>query len=265
MTQSKVNAARSGLLTGTDPAPVEILNPHGDFPAVLFCEHAGQDVPERLSGLGVTRDQLDAHIGWDIGAAAVTRVMADILGAPAVLQRYSRLVIDCNRPPDAPDAVPEVSDGVVVPGNLGLGATEREARVKEIFQPFHDAANALFDRAERRATFAIHSFTPVFGGVARPWELGFLFRRDTRTSSVLRDFIARRRPGLEIGMNQPYQIEDESDWFVPRHGEARGLPHSLIEIRNDLIIGDNEQLDWAELLSDAIMDFLKEDRDESDT
>ena len=264
MTLGDRKAVRSGLLTAGDPAPVEILNPDSSAPVVLMCEHAGQAVPERLSGLGVTRDALDAHIGWDIGAAAVTRLMAASLGAPAVLQRYSRLVIDCNRPPDAPDAIPAVSDGVAVPGNAKLGPQEREARVTEIFEPFHAAANALFERAERRATFAIHSFTPVFGGVGRPWELGFLFRRDTRTSAHLRAFVARRHPGMRIGMNQPYQIEDSSDWFVPRHGEARGLPHSLIEIRNDLIAGAEGQARWAELLSAAITDFMKDDKDASD-
>lgn len=258
MTRSEVATARQGLLTPADAAPVELLNPESEFPAVLFCEHAGQLVPERLSGLGVTLEQLDAHIGWDIGAEAVTRVMADILGAPAILQRYSRLVIDCNRPPDAPDAMPEVSDGIVVPGNRGLGAAEREARVAEIFQPFQDAAAGLVERVPRRAAFAIHSFTPVFGGAPRPWELGFLFRHDRRTSSLLRDFVSRRRPKTMIGMNEPYQIDDASDWFVPRHGEARNLPHSLIEIRNDLITDAEGQAAWAELLSAAITEFLKD-------
>lgn len=246
------------LLGAGDPAPVENLNDASDAPVLLLCEHAGREVPERLGGLGVTRAQREAHIGWDIGAAEVTREIARRLGAPAVLQRYSRLVIDCNRPPDAPDAVPEVSDGVVIPGNHGLGAEARAARVAEIFAPFHAAAAALFARVPRRAAFAIHSFTPVMGGVRRPWELGFLFRHDRETSARLRELVLRRRPGTVIGMNEPYQIDDASDWFVPRHGEARGLPHSLIEIRNDLIADAAGQAAWAELLAEVIGEFLKE-------
>ncbi len=265
MTRGDVNSARLGLLSGADPAPVEVLNEDSSFPVVLLCEHAGRAVPERLAGLGVTEAQLASHIGWDIGAASVARAMADILGAPAVLQRYSRLVIDCNRPPDAPDAMPEVSDGVSVPGNRGLGATERAARVDEIFRPFHEAVQAMFLRSPRRAAFAIHSFTPVLGGVARPWELSFLFRDDRETSLRLRKSVLRRRPETRIGMNQPYQIDDASDWFVPRHGEARNISHSLIEIRNDLIAGAQEQMAWAEILSAAISDFLEDDKNAADT
>lgn len=258
MTADRLDRTAAGLLGAGDPDPVEVLNPDSDAPVVLICEHAGQAVPERLGGLGLSRGDLDAHIGWDIGAGAVARHMAEILGAPVVLQRYSRLVIDCNRPPDSPGAIPEVSDGVAVPGNRALAAAASRARVDEIFRPFHDRADALLEVRPRRATFAIHSFTPAMGGVARPWELGFLFRHDTRTSGRLRDLVQARRPGLAIGMNEPYQIEDDSDWFVPRHGEARRLPHSLIEIRNDRISDAAGQRDWAELLSDVITQFLKD-------
>lgn len=115
MTLGKMNEAGFSLLTGRDPNPVEIVNADSRSPVVLFCEHAGQAIPERLAGLGISRQDLDAHIGWDIGAEAVARHMAQILGAPLVIQRYSRLVIDCNRPPQAPDAMPEISDGVAVP------------------------------------------------------------------------------------------------------------------------------------------------------
>ena len=141
--------------------------------------------------------------------------------------------------------------------SAGAFAADLQERVNEIFRPFHETANALLDIRPRRATFAIHSFTPVLGGVARPWDLGFLFRRDTRTSATLRDHVQAQHPELVIGMNQPYQIEDASDWFVPRHGEARGLPHSLIEIRNDRISDAAGQQAWAELLCNAIARFLE--------
>jgi len=245
------------LLTARDPAPVERVNAESDHPVLLVCEHAGQAVPERLAGLGVSAETLDAHVGWDIGARAVTLQMAATLGAPAVLQRFSRLVIDCNRPPEAPDSMPETSDGVAVPGNSGLDPAARQARTLEIFDPFQAATATLLAHPRRKAAFAIHSFTPQMGGRARPWDIGFLFRHDTVTSAALSKAVTGLRPDLTIGMNQPYQIEDASDWFVPRHGEARGIAHSLIEIRNDHISGPAGQAAFAELLSTAITDFLR--------
>jgi predicted N-formylglutamate amidohydrolase len=246
------------LLTKNDPPPVEILNPHSDHPLLLICEHAGQAIPERLGGLGISRADLNTHIGWDIGAKAVTQAMAHALGAPAVFQRYSRLVIDCNRPPDASDAMPMVSDGVDIPGNQGLGLNARDARRQEIFDPFHDAVATCFAQHPRRMVLSIHSFTPAMDGISRPWDIGFLFRKDTETSRYLERFVREAQPHLIIGMNQPYQIDDRSDWFVPHHGEARRIPHSLIEIRNDLIQEPEGQIEWANTLVDAATRYLEE-------
>ncbi len=246
-----------GLLSGADPDPVETINAHSDHPVLLVCEHAEQGVPAGLGNLGLSAAALNAHIGWDIGARAVTLRIARTLGAPAVLQRYSRLVIDCNRPTDAADAMPAVSDGITVPGNAGLDAAARQARVDAIFGPFHAATAALLDHPQRRATFAIHSFTPRMGGRVRPWDIGFLYRRDTATSEGLRAAVADLRPDLTLGMNEPYQIDDASDWFVPQHGEARGLAHSLIEIRNDHIADAAGQAVFADLLSAAITTAMR--------
>ncbi|MEZ5868438.1 MAG: N-formylglutamate amidohydrolase [Defluviimonas denitrificans] len=248
----------SSLLGPRDPAPVEVLNPTGKAPLLLICEHAGQAVPARLSGLGVTQDQLDAHIGWDIGAAGVTRRLAKALDAPAVLQTYSRLVIDCNRPPEAADSMPEVSDGHVIPGNRGLTVADRQARIDEIFAPYQAAVADMLDRAPFRATVSIHSFTPRMNGFDRPWDIGFLFRRDEATSTRIARTLAAQAPELTIGMNQPYQVDDASDWFVPRIGEARGLCHSLIEIRNDHIRSSTGQALWADRLSHGLRPLIME-------
>lgn len=253
---SCINA--QSLLSNTDPKPVEIVNGHSDHPLLLVCEHAGQGIPARLGNLGINRIALDGHIGWDIGAEAVTQVMAQALGAPAVIQRYSRLVIDCNRPHDAADAIPRVSDGVEIPGNLNLDAAARATRVEEIFTPFHSEVASLYEKSARRIVLSIHSFTPSMDGADRPWEIGFLFRKDTETSAHLGRFINEASPELTIGMNEPYQIDDASDWFVPHHGEARGIPHSLIEIRNDQIRTAEGQAQWADILVDAVNRYLKE-------
>ncbi|EEX14501.1 N-formylglutamate amidohydrolase [Citreicella sp. SE45] len=246
------------LLGPRDPAPVEIVNPEGRTPLLLVCEHAGQAVPEALGRLGVSQAQLDEHIGWDIGAAGVTRRLAAMLDAPAVLQRYSRLVIDCNRPPEAPDSCPPVSDGHVIPGNAALDPEDRVKRVDEIFRPFQGAVATVLARPEIQATFSIHSYTPVMGGIRRAWDVGFLFRSDRRTSDRMARALGQAVPGLTIGLNQPYQVDDDSDWFVPRQAEPRGLPHSLIEIRNDHIRDAAGQTLWAERLAGLMPMFLKE-------
>ncbi|MFD2741574.1 N-formylglutamate amidohydrolase [Sulfitobacter aestuarii] len=246
------------LLGADDPAPVTVLNPDSDHPVLLVCEHAGRAVPQALNGLGVKVEDRGSHVCWDIGAEAVTRLMAGALGAPAVLQSYSRLVIDCNRPPTAPDAIPEINHGVQVPGNRALEEAARAARVREIFDPFQDKVAEYLRQPSRRMVLAIHSFTPTLGTAPRPWEIGFLFRHDIQTSTHLARSVQEARPELTIGMNEPYQIDDESDWFVPQHGEASGLPHSLIEIRNDQIGEARGQTAWAETLITAINRYLKE-------
>ncbi|WP_298855881.1 N-formylglutamate amidohydrolase [uncultured Ruegeria sp.] len=254
-----VAQAKPNLLLGPqDPSPVEVINAASDHPLLLICEHAGKMVPKALNDLGIAQEDRDSHVGWDIGAEAVTRVVADSLGAPAIIQPYSRLVIDCNRPPDAADAIPEVSHGVQVPGNRGLSDMDRAARVREVFDPFQATVARLLGRQPRRIVLSIHSFTPVLSGAPRPWHVGFLFRRDVQTSTHLARFISDARPELNIGMNQPYRIDDASDWFVPRHGEASGLPHSLIEIRNDLIGDATGQQAWANILTGAVNRYLKE-------
>ncbi|MDE4063664.1 N-formylglutamate amidohydrolase [Phaeobacter gallaeciensis] len=246
------------LLGPQDPLPAEVINAASDHPLLLVCEHAGKMVPNALNDLGIAQEDRDSHVFWDIGAEAVTRIMADSLGAPAILQPYSRLVIDCNRPPDAPDAMPEANHGVQVPGNRGLNDAARAARIAEIFDPFQATVERHLKRQPRKIVLSIHSFTPLLTGEPRPWHVGFLFRQDVQTSEHLARFIADAQPELTIGMNQPYQIDDASDWFVPQHGETSGLPHSLIEIRNDLIGDATGQQAWANILTGAVNRYLKE-------
>lgn len=249
---------RSLLVSGVDPDPVDWVNRDLTSPILLTCEHAGRQIPQRLGDLGLTADVIDLHIGWDIGAAAVTRTMARTLGCPAILQRYSRLVIDCNRPPDASDAVPRVTDGVTIPDNADLSHDDHQARVHEIFEPYQQAVTAA--RGEpRKLLLSVHSFTPALRSEAgeRPWHIGLLCRADTETSIALQHEISLLRPDLCLALNQPYQIDDQSDWFVPNHGEASGLPHSLIEIRNDLIHDTDGQTEIADLLSQAVCNLLE--------
>ena len=177
-----------------------------------------------------------------------------VVGAPALLQPFSRLVIDCNRPPEALDAMPAEIHGVAVPGNRDPGS--RGARVREIFAPFQAEVARRIAEPGRRLLISVHSFTPKLGGAARPWEIGLCYREDAETAGRLARALTARRPGLVLGMNQPYGIDDAGDWFVPRHAEPSGLAHCLIEIRNDLIAGCAAQDTMARTLAGWVVSAI---------
>jgi predicted N-formylglutamate amidohydrolase len=248
--------ALAPLLTAGDPPPVEVVNGDGAAPLLLVCEHAGQAVPQALGTLGVDAEVLDSHRGWDIGAEQAARRLAQHLDAPLILQRYSRLVIDCNRPPGSPSSILEESDGAAIPANRGLSPTDKAARVAEIFDPMNREIDRAFATHARRAAFAIHSFTPSLAGFDRPWHAGFLTRASIPTAERLIASVAAADRDLNLALNQPYQIEDETDWFIPAHAEPRALPHCLVEIRNDLLRDAAGADRWADLLARAVKDVL---------
>lgn len=257
MTRS-IRNGRKLLIGPNDPDPVMLMNADSASPIALVCEHAGQSVPEALQGLGLSPGDIDKHVGWDIGAGQVTSLLAQRISAPAAFQKYSRLVIDCNRPPKADDSAPAISHGVVVPGNADLSAMDHWHRVSEIFVPFQCAVDRIMNSAERKVVLSIHSFEPDLGAGLRPWDIGLLFRDDVSTSDHLKTAIETKYPSINVGMNQPYTIDDESDLFVPYHGEARNIRHVLIEIRNDHIRDTAGCEKWASLLFECINDVLPE-------
>ncbi|UWR22139.1 N-formylglutamate amidohydrolase [Sulfitobacter sp. S190] len=251
------DAGGAGLLGAGDPDPVEIRHAQSPAPMFLLCEHAGRAVPRALNGLGLPAGAIDGHIGWDIGAASLACAISDRLRCPLILQNYSRLVMDCNRPPLSAGSVPVHSDGVGVPGNLGLGKEDHDHRRQAIFDPMNDAIVAMFDAHPRKAVFSIHSYTRHFQGAERPWDAGFLTRDDTEAAHHLMGAIATAAPELKLAINEPYQIDDESDWFIPRHAEVRGMRHTLIEVRNDHLQDHAGIERWADLLAPAIQTVLE--------
>lgn len=250
--------AQAALLGGSDPSPCEVIEAVSDSPFVLLADHAGQRVPTRLDNLGLPRADLDRHIGWDIGIAAVTRLLAGQLGACAILQRYSRLVIDCNRPPGAPDSVATHSDGSHIPGNAGLDASALHQRRSEIFDPYHRRIAQELERRQQSGAspilIAMHSFTPTMAGQVRPWHVGVLYQRDARLAGCLLHAL-RRESGLVVGDNQPYSVSDATDYAVPVHGERRGLLHVELELRQDLLAGPAGQQEWAARLARLLADL----------
>ena len=249
------------LLGAEDPPPVEVLNPGAAAPVVLACEHAGRAVPRRLADMGLPPTEMDRHIAWDIGAGALARRMAAGLGACLVLQRYSRLVIDCNRPRDAPDSIPAVSDGTSVPANADLSESERQARWDQIHEPFHAALSAQLEARRHTRTrplslITVHSFTPFFEESHRPWTVGLLRRHDRGLADRLLAALHEVAPGENSAINQPYSIDDFTDYTIPVQAERRGVPNVLIEVRNDLIAGEAGQAQYADMLVAAIQTTL---------
>jgi predicted N-formylglutamate amidohydrolase len=239
------------LLDPDEPNPVTFDNEAGRSVFFLTCDHAGRTIPRRLDRLGLPDHETQRHIAWDIGIGAVGRQLSRLLDAAVILQTYSRLVIDCNRDPKVPSSIPEISEVTEIPGNRGLTETARAARVNAIFLPYHETISGALDRraAAGRASVlvALHSFTPVFKGVARPWHAAVLYNRDPRLAHCLFELL--KAEGLVVGDNQPYAVTDLTDYTVPVHAERRGLPYVEIEIRQDQIDDASGQIAWADRLA----------------
>lgn len=221
---------------------------------LLVCDHASNRLPEGYGTLGLSTEAMGRHIAYDIGAAAVTERLAARLGATAVLAGYSRLLIDLNRGPEDPTLVMALSDGALIPGNHPLARQERTRRLRLYYEPYHAAITAALDailaRGESPMLLSIHSFTPHWRGRARPWHIGILWNRDGRIARPLLEAL-RAEGDLVVGDNEPYSGELEGD-CMDRHGTKRGLPHALIEIRQDLIeTGEGAAL-WADRLARVI-------------
>ncbi len=234
---------------------VEHARPEGRSSILLLCDHAGHEVPPELQNLGLGKAELTRHIGWDIGAAEVTRRLADILDAPAFLNHCSRLVIDPNRRPRTATSIPTISDGCVVPGNTSLSPEEALRRCQRYFLPYHRAVArriAAFRRSGRvPAIIAVHSFTPRMAGRDRPWQIGILWRVDRRLST---DVLAalQQRTDLCIGDNQPYSGLEEFGFTIEFHAQRGRLPHLMIELRQDEIDVTAEAERYAEILGGVL-------------
>jgi predicted N-formylglutamate amidohydrolase len=243
----------TSLLLGSEEVPpVREQNASGRSPFLLICDHYGRLIPRVLGDLGVPAGELTRHIAWDVGIAGVAEALSGHLDAHLIAQRYSRLVIDCNRPPWAPSSIPRISEATVIPGNDGLARDAMEARRLAIFQPYHRRIDEVIERRLRdnvpTVLVSLHSFTPVYAGVARPWHIGTLYHRDSRLPPLLLRLL-RAEPDLVVGDNEPYAVSDETDYTIPVHGEARGLMNSGIEIRQDLIADQAGQRRWADRLA----------------
>lgn len=240
------------LLGSQDVPPIHEDNAAGRSPFLLTSDHYGRLIPRSLGDLGVPESELTRHVAWDIGIAGVADALSKHLDAHLIAQRYSRLVIDCNRPPEATSSIPVISEATVIPGNEGLMASVAEGRRKAIFDPYHRRITEVIDQRLRQGVptllVSLHSFTPVYAGVARPWHIGTLYHRDTKLAPLLLKLL-RDEADLVVGDNEPYAVSEATDYTIPVHGEARGLLNTGIEIRQDLITDHAGQKQWAERLA----------------
>ena len=239
------------------PAPVEVLNEAGASDIVLICEHASNHMPACYDGLGLPPFELERHIAWDIGAGAVARGLSQRLDATCFLGTYSRLLIDLNRPLASPTSIPVRSESTDIPGNIAIAEADRETRISGIFEPFQARIAAHLDARERAGKrtriVAIHSFTPVFLGQSRPWHAGILFGKSQAFAERIIAALGTD-PDLLVGANVPYVIDRMEDYAIPVHGEDRGHPAILVEIRHDLIApaSSGGVASWIERMAAAL-------------
>ncbi len=250
------------LIGPEDPEPFELHNPDAIAPVLLICDHASKAVPEKMNNLGIDEESLNLHVGWDIGAADVTRRLSNEMNAMAVLAGYSRLLIDNNRQPGDPSGIPEVSDSISIPGNQKLTEDQQIERTEQFFWPYHhaiaDAVAHLWRTGLPPALFSVHTFTPSMNGEDRAWHIGVLWNRDPRMAMPLIHKLRSHGEGFHVGDNQPYSGKDIA-FSMDMHAGGAGLPHCAVEIRQDLVSTPSGAEYWAEILAEVLRDILSID------
>jgi predicted N-formylglutamate amidohydrolase len=254
-----MNAApESALLEAHEKPAAQVVNERGASPAVLVCEHASRFIPASLDGLGLSDEAATSHAAWDIGALDLASELARMMDAPLVASRISRLVYDCNRPPDASGAIPSQSEVFTVPGNANLSEDQRAARVAEVYDPFRTLLGQVLDQnPDQPVMITIHSFTPVYNGKTRDVELGILHDVDDRVAKALLDS-ARRNTPLKTELNQPYSATDGVTHTLRAQAGVRGLANVMIEVRNNLIDTPQGVARVAGLLGPILSDIVRD-------
>ena len=251
------------LIEADEPAAFEVMHAGTDRRLLIACDHASRRIPRALGTLGLPDRYLDDHIAWDIGAAEVARILCRRLGCVAMLGNYSRLVIDLNRHLEDATAMPEISDGVLIPGNMSLGEIQRAQRIRELYEPYHEAVrreiSSLTTGEHTPVMINLHSFTPRQHGLDRPWDVGVLWDADARLAMPLMAQL-RSSGDIRVGDNEPYSGRHPADFTVDHHAESAGLACAGIEIRQDLVAGPGGQAAWADRLARALSTVLTDER-----
>ncbi|MGB5642611.1 MAG: N-formylglutamate amidohydrolase [Gammaproteobacteria bacterium] len=248
------------LIGPEDPAPFTVINEHGTARVLLVGDHVSNTIPKVLGNLGLDNALLGRHIAYDIGTRKLIHHLSQHLDAPAVLAGYSRLVVDLNRSLEDDSVMPEVSDNVVIEGNLNMSQDHRNQRIHCFYTPYRSAIDMSLHRFRQQevvpALISIHSFTPEMAGFSRPWHVGLLWDKDPRIPVPLMKNLRAHPDGFNIGDNEPYSGKHPADYTIDHHAEAAGLPHVSIEIRQDLVNTEAGAERWATILDEALHDIL---------
>ncbi len=251
----KSSPADAGALARSDA--YDVLDGDLDGGLLILVDHASNVIPPEFQNLGLPPAELHRHIAYDIGAGALGRMLSERLRAPAILTRFSRLIIDPNRGEDDPTLIMRLSDGAIVPGNAAVDGDERERRLTRFYRPYHAAVERVIDAmvaaGKPPVLLSIHSYTPVWKGMRRPWHAGILWDKDPRFAHLLLDRLGAEH-GLHVGDNEPYLGSLRNDTMY-RHGTCRGLAHGLLEVRNDLIEEPAGVLEWADRLEPILREI----------
>jgi predicted N-formylglutamate amidohydrolase len=236
---------------------VVVTNARGSSPFVVVCDHASNRIPERYGDLGLSHVERLSHIAWDPGALAVSRALSDALDAPLVQSTVSRLVIDCNRDLDAPDLIWTLSEATPIRANENVDQQERLFRINHFHQPYHASIQTLLE-ARRHAgheaiLVCVHSFTPVYHGVTRPWPIGLIHGTDQRFTRALFVALKAEDPELNVGWNLPYAAQKGVTLTLEKHGDGRGLDATMIEIRHDEILETDGVRCWSDRLARCLV------------
>ena len=251
-----VSKSPAPLLGPEDPPPFRVLAGEPNSVFLLTCDHGGRILPRSLGDLGLPEFELQRHIAWDIGAAALAERLAQRLGAFLITQTYSRLVIDCNRPLDAQSSIAQLSEATAIPGNVGLSEVEAEQRAAAIFRPYHARIEQELERRQRASQpsvyVAVHSFTPRYLDVDRAVQVGVLYGKDARFARFVLNWL-RSEERWVVGDNEPYFVSEQTDYGVIQHAERRALPYVELEVRQDLVASAAGQAEWAEVFARALV------------
>jgi predicted N-formylglutamate amidohydrolase len=245
------------LLGPNDPPPFTETNPGGALDVLFTSDHNGVAVPAALDNLGVPAHELRRHAAYDIGINAVAEVLAARFDAPLIVANYSRLVIDCNRHPGAPGSMPATSDGTVVPANQSISNADRAAREAAIFHPYHAAIAGRLQAMRTRdgghgpIIIALHSFTPVIGGVFRPWDIGILWKDEDQLARPIIDTL-KAQGDMAVGDNEPYSGSHPAGYTVDHHVAPLELISIGVEFRQDRIEFRAGAEAWARRFGDAL-------------
>jgi len=250
------------LIAAGDAPPYSTYNDSGSARVLLVADHASPLFPAAMHQLGLEDWVLDRHVTWDIGSDQLTRFLADLLDAPAVLAGFSRLIIDPNRQLDDPTAFVEMSDGISIPGNCALNAEQKTLRVQSFFEPYHGAIARRLNDFKASGTvpalISVHTCTPVFAQFVRPWHIGVMWDKDARIARPLMDQL-RKVEGVCFGDNEPYSGRHSHDFTIDYHAESAGLPHVGIEVRQDLVRDSDGARKWAGILAAALKEALADE------